>query len=192
MDRRTVKQWPSLGVRTKFGKHRTTYLLDIPDLWPVVREWHEEVRAVLPGQGLWFAHLSAETGGIDPNINRAGKHRDARARRDLREWLERVGLPYHSPHKFRHGFAVYALKHCRDVADLKAVSQNLMHADLKITDGVYGILSNDDVDIRIANLGKRQPPGVMLELAGIDARVAALERQLRADPWMQQSWHAQQ
>lgn len=29
-------------------------------------------------------------------------------RKDLKDPLDRVGLPYHSPHKFRHGFAVYS------------------------------------------------------------------------------------
>jgi len=55
------------------------------------------------------------------------------------------GLPYHSPHKFRHGHAVYVLSMAKDVAALKAVSQNLMHENLTITDGVYGVLSDTDV-----------------------------------------------
>jgi len=36
LDSRSVKQWPSLGVRTKLGKHATTYLLDVPELTLVV------------------------------------------------------------------------------------------------------------------------------------------------------------
>ena len=64
------------------------------------------------------------------------------------------GLPYHSPHKFRHGHAVYALKNAKDVPALKAVSQNLMHANLSITDGVYGILSETDIKKQIISLGQ--------------------------------------
>jgi len=64
-------------------------------------------------------------------------------------------LPYHSPHKFRHGHAVYALKNAKDVSAVKAVSQNLMHENLTITDGVYGILSESDVKKRIGELGQR-------------------------------------
>ena len=37
--------------------------------------------------------------------------------------------------------AVYALKKVKDVPALKAVSQNLIHSNLSITDGVYGIFS---------------------------------------------------
>ena len=33
-------------------------------------------------------------------------------------------------------------------------SQNLVHADISTTDGVYGILSNDDVGQRIQNLSE--------------------------------------
>jgi integrase len=61
-------------------------------------------------------------------------------------------LSYHSPHKFRHGHALYALKMAKDVSALKAVSQNLMHANLSITDGVYGILSDTDVKRQIDGL----------------------------------------
>jgi len=56
------------------------------------------------------------------------------------------------PHKFRHGNAVYSLKQARNVPELKAISQNLMHSNLNITDGVYGILSDSDTKSFIANL----------------------------------------
>ena len=36
------------------------------------------------------------------------------------------GLPYHSPRKFRHGHAVYALKMAKNIGTLKAVSPNLI------------------------------------------------------------------
>lgn len=154
IENRAIKQWPSLGVETKFRKSATTYLLDITDLLEVVKEWDTEVRSVLPGNSFWFAHASPETGEFDLNISKAGKHRDQRARKDLRGWLDIVGLPYRSPHTFRHGHAVYAIKRAETIADLKAISQNLMHDNLKTTDGIYGILSNDDVRNKIAKLGK--------------------------------------
>ncbi len=66
-----------------------------------------------------------------------------------------MGLPYHSPHKFRHGHAVYASKNAKDVPALKAVSQNLMHKNLSVTDGVYGVLSDLDAREQIAALGKQ-------------------------------------
>jgi hypothetical protein len=38
---------------------------------------------------------------------------------------------------------------------LKAVSQNLMHSNLSVTDGVYGILSESDVRGQIEKLGEK-------------------------------------
>jgi integrase len=149
-----VFQWPSLGVHTKFSKKGTTHILDIPDLLEVIKAWDDEVRTHLPDTSYWFATLSPETGYFDPAITQAGNYRVSRLNKDLRDWLSRVGLPYHSSHKFRHGHAVHGLQNSHDIADLKAVSQNLMHSNLSITDGVYGMLSVDDVGKRIANLGQ--------------------------------------
>jgi hypothetical protein len=51
------------------------------------------------------------------------------------------------------------VKISNDVADQKAVSMNLMHSNLSITDGVYGILSTADVGRRIAGLGQKVETG---------------------------------
>jgi integrase len=147
----SVMQFPRLGVRTKFKKSALTFLLDVPELFAVVVDWDREVRAA--GAKFWFASVSPDSGMIDPSVSEVGINRSARARQDLRAWLDRVGLPYHSPHKFRHGHAVYAIKNARTIAALKAVSQNLMHSSLKVTDGVYGILSDLDVQSEIRGLG---------------------------------------
>ncbi|MEW6402934.1 MAG: site-specific integrase [Chloroflexota bacterium] len=151
LDSLTVKQWPKLGVHTKFKKHATTFLLDMPDLLAVVRDWDRVVKSA--GVKYWFARVLPE-GIFDVSEYNRGEHGDIRARQDLRAWLSRVGLPYHSPHKFRHGHATYALKQAKDVPALKAVSQNLMHSNLSVTDGIYAILDDLDVRKEIANLGK--------------------------------------
>jgi site-specific recombinase XerC len=64
----------------------------------------------------------------------------------------KVDLPYHSPHKFRHGNAGYSLKMARDIQALKAVSQNLMHSNISITDRVYEILLDNDVKGQITKV----------------------------------------
>jgi hypothetical protein len=43
----------------------------------------------------------------------------------------------------------------KDIAALKAVSQNLMHSNISITDGVYGILSEKDTKEQIMSLGQK-------------------------------------
>lgn len=144
LEKLEIYQFPSLGVQTKFGKSATTDLLLIPELIEVVREWDQLVRSQLPDTAYWFASLSPETGTFDKSITKVGKNRGSRAYKDLKEWLNRVGLPFHSPHKFRHGYAVYGIKHFTTLAQLKALSQNLMHSNISITDGIYGMLSNAD------------------------------------------------
>jgi len=116
-------------------------------------EWDKEVRAICGNDGLWFAQVSPDTCKIIPGAVMAGEFRSSIATRDLKQWLKKVGLPYHSPHKFRHGNAVYSIKMAKDIAALKAVSQNLMHSNLSITDGVYGILSDMDIQKQIVSLG---------------------------------------
>jgi integrase len=89
---------------------------------------------------------------MDPQVREPGVDWRCRVNKDLHEWLARVELPCHSPHKFRHGHATYALKRCKDVADLKAVSQNLMHSSPTVADSIYSVLSTEDVGQRIAGL----------------------------------------
>lgn len=153
----TVKQWPNLGVRTKNGKHATTYLLNIPDLLAVVRAWDDFLRSQgLPSSAPWFAELSPVSGELDysATVDDVGNHRDVRVRRDLKRFCNRVGLPYYSPHKFRHGNAEYALSQADDIGDLKAISQNLMHSNLSVTDEIYAVLSDDAMRDRINRLGQ--------------------------------------
>lgn len=156
---KTIKQYPSLGVRTKNGKYAITSLLDIPELLKVVQAWDDEIRALLPDTGYWFAPLSFETRRIELNFKEAGKHRESVAREDLRSWLDKVRLPYHSPHKFRHGHIHYGLERAKTMADLKAVSLNVMHANIKITDQTYSKLSAEEVHMRVEKLSKAEENG---------------------------------
>lgn len=153
-----IIQYPSLGVRTKNKKYGITYLLDIPELLKVVKEWDDEVRAILPLTGFWFAPLSPETGEIDLNVSSVGEHRATLARRNIKEFLDNANLTYHSPHKFRHGHIQFGLAHSNTIADYKAVSMNVMHSSMEITDEVYSNLNDGDVQNRISGLNKQDQP----------------------------------
>lgn len=75
---------------------------------------------------------------------------------------------------------MYALKNAKDVSALKAVSQNLMHQNLTITDGIYGILSETDVKEQIMGLGKQNVPGGvggMEELLTINKEILIRQKQ---------------
>jgi len=152
---RKIMQYPSLGVRTKNSKFGLTTLLDIPELIAVVRDWDNEIREILPLEGCWFAPLSPETGEIDLNNISVGEHRETLARKNLEAWLNVVGLPYHSPHKFRHGHVHYAMSHARTIEDYKAISLNVMHSSMEITDQYYSVLNDNQVHDRISSIGKQ-------------------------------------
>ncbi|MBN1122330.1 MAG: site-specific integrase [Anaerolineae bacterium] len=176
IDNRTVKQWPSLGVKTKGGKYATTYLLPIDDLLDVVKAWDVFVRDRLKPSDRWYPNLRPMTGELDTSDREPGEQRDVGFRADLREWLCRVGLEYHSPHKFRHGHAVYSLIHAKDVSDLKAISLNMMHSSIVVTDSIYAVLSEQDIQARINAL--REGRAAIDENQDILATLKALIDQL--------------
>jgi hypothetical protein len=61
------------------------------------------------------------------------------------------------------------------VADLKAVSQNLMHSSLQVTDSIYSVLSGEDVKTRIGSLGDGGvTDGQLSELSSLTERLNEL------------------
>jgi hypothetical protein len=67
--------------------------------------------------------------------------------------MEKAGLPYHSPHKFRHGHIHYGLERSKTVANYKAVSMNVLHSSMDITDETCSNLDEQDIKSRIEQLG---------------------------------------
>jgi integrase len=88
---------------------------------------------------------------------------------------KKAGVDYLSPHRFRHGHIVYARSHARTQEEVKAVSQNVMHANTIITDQVYSGLTGDQVRNVITNLGASNPN---LDKAEILRLIDALKAQI--------------
>ena len=174
----SVKQWPNLGVRTKNRKAATTHLLSLPDLLAFVQRWDTYVRENLPQDALWYASLNTD-GTALTGAKVAGVERRAMVAKGLKRLCKRAGVVYHSPHKLRHGHVVYSLKQAHDIADLKAISQNVMHASLAITDGVYGVLSGLDLADKITGLG-RAPSGSTSDNSTLINQLENLLTQLKA------------
>lgn len=63
--------------------------------------------------------------------------------------MKKSGLEYHSPHKFRHGHIHYGLGQSKSQADFKAVSLNVMHESIQITDQVYSNIPESERQSRI-------------------------------------------
>jgi integrase len=148
----TIKQWPALGVKTKNSKSATTHLLNIPELLQVVNQWDAFVRAQLPVTASWYTPIVSRWGEQKLSEDAPGKNRNTALEKRLRILFAKAQLPYRSPHKFRHGHAVFALQHAKTMPDYKAVSMNLMHSDIRVTDAIYAPLAQDEVKARIANL----------------------------------------
>lgn len=164
---RAIRQWPELGVRTKFGKRATTYLLEIPELLNVVAEWDALVQEKLPPTAAWYAPIESSWGEQEFSGQAPGKNRGEALYKRLKILFFQAGLPFKGPHRFRHGHAVFGLLHARDMADYKAVSSNLMHADITITDEIYAPLLAKEVKGRIAGLGKNPASGPNTQLEGL-------------------------
>lgn len=84
-----------------------------------------------------------------------GVRRDRTLYKQIIKLFSVASIPYLSPHKFRHGYAVFSLQHARTMADYKATSTNLMHGHINITDEVYAPLAQDEVRRRVTNLTRR-------------------------------------
>lgn len=144
--RRRIEQLPEKGVITKNHKAAITTLLPIPELLAVVESWDKLVRSTLPAHCLWYARLSDPppfTNSGEPELISSDSTPLGRRNalyKGLYKLCKLAGIPYRSPHKLRHGHAVYGIKHARDMKEFKAISQNLMHGSISITDGIYMVI----------------------------------------------------
>jgi len=152
LENRFVFQFTSSGVHTKNSKSAKTILYPIPELLEVCKACDKEIRQVLPEDGFWFPPLLPDTGEINPNCREPNDTRVMIARKNLKTWMEKVGLPYHSPHKFRHGHVHFGQAHSKTQEDYKAVSQNVMHSTTGITDQFYSNIDDDMKKNRIDSM----------------------------------------
>jgi integrase len=150
-----VRQDPQWGVRTKYKKGAFTYLLATPELENlrlIAKAWHRKVLEAVGDLGMYYAIL-VPRGGFDP-VQVPGKRRDGNVRDYLEIICERAGVNYLPPHVLRHSHIVYTVQRCESMADLKAVSQNVMHESLQTTDAIYSELTDTGVAEKIKNLGR--------------------------------------
>ncbi len=156
--RRRIEQLPEKGVHTKNSKAAITFMLHIPELWEVVKKWDAFVRR--EGLGMWYPAINKTDYSSFAKERFTGKMRkDYQGRghgfeKGLRRLCDKAGIAYKSAHKIRHGFGVYGVKKAKDMAQMKAISQNMMHANMGITDGLYGKLAEDDLSEILSHFGE--------------------------------------
>jgi integrase len=157
MTNHAIHQLATLGVRTKNGKSAVTYLLPIHELLDIVHTWDAFIRGRLPASAMCYTPVAFQHGDQCLSAQAAGTHRRVALGKRLRHLCRMARVPFQSAHKFRHGHAVWALQQAETMADYKAISQNLMHANISITDGIYAMLRSTDVRQRITHLRPPSP-----------------------------------
>lgn len=149
----TIYQRPSEGVHTKNAKEMETILLPIEILIPILEEWKEKVIKAVGQNGLWYSVLS--TDGLrftDQSMIGSVESRNKSLRDGVMRLCFRAGIPYKSPHKFRRGHGVYAVKHSNNFEEFQAYSQNMGHEDPGTTFKYYSKLSHNDIrDVILKN-----------------------------------------
>jgi site-specific recombinase XerD len=153
--RMRVKQLPKWGVRTKNHKAAITFLYQIPKLLTIVQAWDLLVRSELDVNSPWYAYLSTDGRGFDGTLEASAYRRQDFAR-GLKHLCKQAEIAYRSPHAFRHGHGVFGVQHARNVEELKAVSQNMMHKALTTTDSMYGNPHGENVRSVITSLGQKK------------------------------------
>jgi len=109
----------------------------------------QRVRESLAEAAMWFTPVINCLGNKQLSAQPAGANRNIAVARRMRKLFKAADLDYKSPHKFRHGHAVYGLQRARTMADYKAVSMNLMHSDIRVLGGIYARLATEGVRERI-------------------------------------------
>lgn len=146
LDDMCFMQYPELGVKTKNGKREQTFLLPIPELISVVKRWDNYVRSNLADTELWYAPLTNHWGKYELSDLPAGANRNHAINDQFGVMYEKAGMKdkYKSPHKYRHGHAVYGISRCKNMAEYQSISRNLMHSNLAITDKIYAVIERDE------------------------------------------------
>lgn len=132
-----IEQKTELGVHTKLSKSATTYLHQIPELLDFARGWDNFARANFPENHLWYAPIQQHWGEQNTKVLEAGKYRTDALRKRLGLLSRLFELPPRSPHQYRHGYAVYGLERCKTMAEYHALSRNMMHDNISVTDQIY-------------------------------------------------------
>lgn len=139
-----IRQEPD-AVATKFAKVINTYLLPLgDDLTAIVTAWVAELRTEHrfgPTDPL-FPRTRIEAGADGAfrpaGIDRRPWQNASPVREIFRTAFIRVGLPYFSPHAFRHTLGHLMQEVCRTPEEMKAWSQNLGHEHIGTTLSSYG------------------------------------------------------
>ena len=161
LDNFKVYQLPDLGVHTKYSKKGVTSLYRISQLFDVVKKWDDFMRKNYSVQNYWYPRLDRNKKikpgePIKGDVNRS--YADTRNvssvfYKNLEKLCQMAGVEYKSAHALRYGHINYGMKHAKTIQDFKAISLNVMHGSIDITDKIYSRMNIDALNETITNMG---------------------------------------
>lgn len=170
VETRTVRQDPTLGVRTKFSKSIVTRLMSFDErLTNWVLEWSDHLvkkKLFGPADPLFPRSKVEQDDGSLSFVSREVEPMFWKSANPIRNILKRraeaAGLEYYRPHSFRHAAIRLALRRCRNAEEVRAISQNFGHENIGTTLLTYGKLDDDRVDDIVGSIDfSTQPDGSM-------------------------------
>ncbi len=129
-----VDQDPKYGIRTKNAKSAVTILIDLPELLKPIRSWCQFLQEHVSPHAMVFNVFNDLVVPIRPTNRGPGRGRVKHVNDGYQKICAALDLPYRSSHAFRHGHIVFCLSKCKTPAEFLALSQNVMHADVKMTE----------------------------------------------------------
>jgi len=160
-DTMVISQLPSKGVQTKFSKNIYTTLFKIDEkLTNYFLEWIKYLKEtkhfgnkdpIFPSTDIGFAspdhHVFMPLG-----ISREFWKNTNPMRKIFKARSEQMGVPYFTPHKFRHFIINEAQKHISSIEQLKALSQNLGHENIATTFHGYGSMNTGRINEIVSSI----------------------------------------
>lgn len=147
-ERLVIYQDPKLGVKTKFSKATTSFLIALgyPERITYFTDWcdHLKQRGFGPTDPIF--PLGEVKNGIDNNVSfqatgrvtRKARTDTAAIRRMLGRRCDAAGIQRYHPHAFRHALAADIAKANLNEEEKKAFSQNFGHQNIQMTFGTSG------------------------------------------------------
>lgn len=171
-------------VRTKAAKTFLTFFMPVdPDARRIVNDWCAELvrdHAWGPGDPLFpqTAIGLGAAGGFTPiGIHRQGWATSQPVREVFQRAFAAAGLPYFNPHSFRAMLVRHYMAMGLSAEQMKAISQNLGHADVLTTFTSYGQVPTHRQGELIRATANARPVLTDDAVASMKALVAQLEAQ---------------
>ena len=147
-----IGQWPYLGVHTKNNQGANTFLHVIPELLAAVQRMGCLCTGKISSYLSMVRTYLINLGRAKPIHAHARLPPSIALNKRLSHLFQLAGLPYKSPHKFRHGYAIYGLERCQSMGEYHAISRNLMHESISTTDKVYVFMEETERGKLLAGL----------------------------------------